>query len=146
MEYVAVLGMPVAAFICLSSVLWVKLSSLKQARTSQSVISFPEYFSGEGIPESLCREVYRYLQKGVCVRDFPVEPKDDLAKIYGLYDEDMVDAAVEIAEVCGDQFSSDGETAGRQFGNIVSIEYLVRFLFITGRNAKKTTNTFRARL
>jgi len=129
MGYLAGIGIAVAAFICLVFVTLAQQLSLKKARQGQNIITFTEYFSGEGIPDYLCREVYRYFQNLLWIRDFPVHPKDDLAKIYGLSDEDIFDTVVALTEVCGYQLPLGKETIGRPIGNIVLVEDLVRFLF-----------------
>ncbi len=102
--------------------------SLKKKRSGQDITTFIEYFSGETICKSICIEVYHSLQKHTWFRDFPVHPKDDIAKIYGICEEDFVDAIVELAEMCNRQLPSDEEIENGNVTTILLVEDLVRFL------------------
>ena len=59
---------------------------------------FAAYFAGEQIPRDKLFAVYEYLQGWQSVKDFPVLATDDLCKVYGLCEEDVDDAAIDLAE------------------------------------------------
>lgn len=73
-----------------------QLARTKKARVSSgaSFVTFYSHFSGNGVPERLCRAIYEYLQE-LNIRDFPVLPEDDLYKVYDIGD----DAGTEFDEV-----------------------------------------------
>ena len=72
----------------------------KLAKTRSGLVfeDFVAYFSGEDIPLYKLREVYDYFQNWQYVKNFPVLPNDDLYKVYGIVDEDVDDAVIELAE------------------------------------------------
>lgn len=43
------------------------------------------------------RLVYNYFQSWQSVKEFPVDPNDDLCKVYGIVDDDVDDAVIELA-------------------------------------------------
>jgi hypothetical protein len=66
-------------------------------RVGQGFADFVDYFSDPDIPIYKLREVYEYFQNWQSVKEFPVDPNDDLYKVYGICDEDVDDAVVELA-------------------------------------------------
>lgn len=106
---------------------WLKQYRLKRNRRGQDRQSFVRYFVVEGIPEALVIEVYRYLQKLQMVKKFPVSPEDNLQQIYGLQDEDLTEAIVEIAKVCRTPLPPENSPVWIQ-AYIFSVEDLVRFI------------------
>lgn len=104
-----------------------KQKSLKKRRKGQNIITFIEYFSSEAICESIYIEVYRYLQKHTWFSDFPVHPKDEIATVYGICDEDFVDTIVELAGICKRQLPSE-EVENENLIPILTVEDLVKFL------------------
>src|SRR5215204_564294 len=74
---------------------------IAEMRSGQGFDEFIAYFSREGIPRYKLREVYDYFQNWQTVKDFPVLPNDDLYKVYGIYDEDVDDAVIELADRWG---------------------------------------------
>ena len=79
--------------------LWLRHREQKMAkvRSGLGFEDFVAYFSGEDIPLYKLREVYEYFQNWQSVKNFPVLPTDDLIKVYGIVDEDLDDAVVELA-------------------------------------------------
>ena len=71
---------------------------LARSRRGMGFDDFVAYFSGEQIPRDKLFAVYEYLQKWQTVEDFPVAATDDLCKVYGMCEEDLDDAAIELAE------------------------------------------------
>ncbi|MCU0568950.1 MAG: hypothetical protein MUF49_20420 [Oculatellaceae cyanobacterium Prado106] len=104
-----------------------RASQLKRQRQGQSLESFLRYFVVDDIPETLAAEVYRYFQKLQQVRNFPVSPEDDIEKVYGLRDENLLDAIAEIAQNCRYPVPPDNDPIWGQ-ALIVTIEDLVRFV------------------
>jgi hypothetical protein len=106
---------------------WLKQYQLKRSRRGQDRQSFVRYFVVEGIPEALAIEVYRYLQKLQLVKGFPVSPEDDLKHVYGLQDEDLTEAIVEIAQICRISIPPANSSVWTQ-AHIFSVEDLIRFI------------------
>lgn len=106
---------------------WFKQYRLKQSRKGQDRQSFVRYFIVEGIPEALVIEVYRYLQKLQWVKGFPVSPEDDMEQVYGLQDEDLTEAIVEIAKICRVPIPPANSSLWNQ-AHIFSVEDLIRFI------------------
>lgn len=71
---------------------------LARIRSGQGFEEFAAYFPTENYPRDRLHEVYTYLQKLQFIKNFPVDPNDDLDKVYGLWDEDLDDAVSELAE------------------------------------------------
>ena len=57
----------------------------------------PVIFQTESFPRDKLREVYDYFQSWQSVKNFPVDPNDDLYEVYGICDEDLDDAVFELA-------------------------------------------------
>ena len=89
-----------AIFLAGNGLLRYREHRLAKARTGQGFDEFVAYFSGEDIPLYKLREVYDYFQNWQSVKDFPVLPTDDLYKVYGICDEDLDDAVIELASRC----------------------------------------------
>ena len=106
---------------------WLKQYQLKRSRKGQKRESFVRYFIVEGIPEALAVEVYRYLQKLQLVKGFPVSPEDNMEQVYGLRDEDLTEAIVEIAKVCRVPIPAENSPLWTQ-AYIFSVEDLIRFI------------------
>ncbi len=106
---------------------WLKQYQLKRSRKGQNRQSFVRYFVVEGIPEALAIEVYRYLQKLQMVKGFPVSPEDNMEHIYGLQDEDLTEAIVEIARICRVFVPPENSPLWNQ-AHIFSVEDLIRFI------------------
>lgn len=106
---------------------WLKQYQLKRSRKGQNRQSFVRYFVVEGIPEALVIEVYRYLQKLQMVKGFPVSPEDDMQHVYGLQDEDLTEAIIEIAQICRVPVPPENSPLWTQ-AHIFSVEDLIRFI------------------
>jgi hypothetical protein len=106
---------------------WFRQYRLKRSRKGQDRQSFVRYFIVEGIPEPIAIEVYRYLQKQQMVKGFPVNPEDNLEEVYGLQDEDLSEAIVELAQICRVPVPPDNDPVWSQ-AHIFSVEDLVRFV------------------
>ena len=88
----------VSAFVTGNWLLRYREQRLAKARTDQGFDEFINYFSSENIPRDKLRDVYEYFQNWQSVKDFPVLPTDDLSRIYGIVDDDIDDAVIELAE------------------------------------------------
>ena len=71
---------------------------MAKARRGYGFEEFVAYFSGGNIPEENLRHVYSYFQTCQSAKNFPVRPNDDLYQVYGIVDDDLDDAVMEIAE------------------------------------------------
>ena len=75
-----------------------RAQKLADNRRGQGFEEFTAYFSDEDIPRAKLRLVYDYFQKWQSVKNFPVVPNDDLSKVYGIVDDDVDDAVIELAD------------------------------------------------
>jgi hypothetical protein len=114
-----------------SGVKWFKQYRLKRDRRGQDRDSFVRYFVVEGIPEAVSVAVYRYFQKLQMVKNFPVSPEDNIEQVYGLQDEDLTEAIVDIAQICRFPVPPDTSPIWNQ-AYIFSVEDLVRFVASLG--------------
>ena len=87
-----------ASFLALTGFLRYREQKIAKTRSGLGFDDFVAYFSGEDIPMYKLREVYEYFQNWQSVKNFPVLPGDDLYKVYGIYDEDVDDAVIELAD------------------------------------------------
>lgn len=86
-----------ASFLAATGLLRYRDRKIAKKRSGLGFNDFVGYFSGEDIPLYNLRGVYSYFQNWQSVKDFPVSPADDLYKVYGIYDEDVDDAVIELA-------------------------------------------------
>lgn len=98
---------------------------IRKSRKDDKPEDFTDYFVGEGFSESLVLSVYHHLQDCIGPKDFPVRPRDNVAKIYGIVDDDLDDLVVEIAEA--NQLVLPLVTGYWQ-KPVVTVEDLVRFI------------------
>jgi hypothetical protein len=87
----------VASFFAVDSFLRNRTQKLADSRRGQGFDDFIAPFSGENIPADKLRHVYDFFQNWQDVKNFPVDPNDDLVKVYGIVDDDLDDAVIEIA-------------------------------------------------
>lgn len=78
------------------------------------------------MPRQIALEVYQYLQEPQTRPGFPVNPRDDLYKVYGIWNEDLDDAVLELAKKCGCKTPTTGLLEG--IAPIKSVEDLVKLL------------------
>lgn len=88
----------VASFLAGSWLLRYREKKLADSRRGKKFDDFVAYFSDEDIPLYKLREVYEYFQNWQSVKNFPVLPADDLYEVYGMYDETVDDAVIELAD------------------------------------------------
>lgn len=100
---------------------------LKKERQGENFTTFMNYFSEEEISENICFQVYRYLQNSdIKLHNFPIRPIDALGTVYGICEEDLDEAVLEIARNCGCQISNINNI--REMKPVRTVEDLVRFL------------------
>ena len=87
----------VACFLAGNSLLRYRQKKLADSRRGQGFEDFTAYFSGEDIPRDKLRHIYDYFQSWQSAKDFPVQPNDNLYKVYGIVDDDVDDAVIEMA-------------------------------------------------
>lgn len=90
-------GLAAASFIAGNWLLRYREQKLADTRRGQGFEDFTDHFSGEDIPVDKLRLVYDYFQSWQSVKGFPVRPNDDLYKVYGIVDDDVDDAVIELA-------------------------------------------------
>lgn len=86
---------------------------LAKARSGRGFEEFAGYFPAERYPRDKLRVVYEYFQGLQWVKNFPVDPNDDLSDVYGLADEDLDDAVFELAERYGKKSPTDADIEGQ---------------------------------
>ena len=86
-----------AIFLTGNWLLQYRATRLARGRRGTGFENFVAYFSGENVPRDKLRVVYEYLQDWQPVKDFPVQATDDLYKVYGICDDDLDDAVIELA-------------------------------------------------
>ena len=99
---------------------------LARMRSGRGFEEFAAYFPAEMYPRDKLREVYKYLQSLQWVKNFPVDPNDDLCKVYGVCDEDLDDAVLELAERLRKRSPTDADIEGQP--PVRTVADLVRFL------------------
>lgn len=87
-----------ASFLTANGLLRYRDREIAKRRSGLGFNDFVAYFSGEDIPLHKLREVYAYFQNWQSVENFPVLPADDLYRVYGICDEDVDDAVIELAD------------------------------------------------
>jgi len=70
---------------------------IAKGRRGYGFEEFAAYFSGESIPHENLRHVYNYFQHWQSAKNFPVHPNDALYNVYGIVDDDVDDAVMELA-------------------------------------------------
>jgi hypothetical protein len=86
-----------ASVFALTGFLRYREQKIAKRRSGLGFADFVAYFSGEDIPLYKLREVHEYFQNWQSIKNFPVLPADDLYKVYGLYNESVDDAVIELA-------------------------------------------------
>jgi len=71
---------------------------MAKARGGYGFEDFVAHFSRERIPADNLRHVYDYFRNWQSAKNFPVHPNDDLYQVYGIVDDDLDDAMIEMAE------------------------------------------------
>jgi hypothetical protein len=99
---------------------------MARERGTYSFDQFLNHFSTEAVPERIMLEVYRYFQDLQTTKDFPVHPTDHLYEVYGVWNEDLDDAVIELARRCGCRTPTNDNVKG--VNRVQSIEDLVRLL------------------
>lgn len=108
---------------------------IRRKRKEDKKENFLIYFVDKGISEPLVLSVYQYLQNWMSLSDFPVRPKDNIADVYGIVDEDLDDLIIEVAEI--NNFEIPANTNYWQ-EPVITVEDLI--LFIVSFPKKKFTN------
>lgn len=126
-QFLIVATLSLTSFVAGSFLLSWNQKKLKEERQGENFTTFMNYFSEKEISENICFQVYRYLQNSdIKLHDFPVRPTDDLGTVYGICEEDLDEAVLEIARNCGCQISNINNN--RELNPVRTVEDLVRFL------------------
>ena len=122
---ITVLG-GVVLFLVVNVRLRSKNAKIAASRSGDSREDFIYYFSKEGAPKEILVEVYRSLQALQSAKNFPVRPDDDLYQVYGIWNEDLDDLIIELAQTCGCKTPTTEDVA--ELAPIRSVKDLVRLL------------------
>lgn len=99
----------VLGFVALFAVgtLWVRLHTRRIAasRAAEDFGTFCSSFEAEGAPRDVLQAVHAKFQEWCsdAVTEFPVRAADNIVNIYGMVNEDLEDAIVEVVAWCGRQ-------------------------------------------
>ena len=99
---------------------------LARQRRGLGFDEFAAYFKAKDIPRDRLREVYDYFQHWQSVKNFPVQPDDDLYQVYGIVDEDVDDAVIELAKKWRVSLPPDSEW--ESMGTVRTVADVVRLL------------------
>jgi len=99
---------------------------LASQRSGQGFDGFAAYFYGQGIPADKLYEVFNYFQDLQTMKNFPVLPDDDLYEVYGICDEDVDDAVIELAAKWRVRLPPDAEWGS--MGTVSTVADIVRLL------------------
>lgn len=86
-----------AVFLVGNWVIHQRAKALARSRIGMDFDDFAAHFSARNIPHDKLRVVYEHFQDLQTVRNFPVLATDDLYKVYGICDDDLDDAVIELA-------------------------------------------------
>jgi len=103
-----------------------KEERLKAQRKGENMETFFASFSNTQVDERLLREVYQYFQGATLSKDFPVRYTDNIDKVYGICDDDLDDAILDLANLCGYRTPTTEEV--KHLKPIRTIEDLVKLL------------------
>jgi hypothetical protein len=78
-----------------------KCTRLAKQRLGQDFFSFQRAFENKPVSERVLKAVYDYFQSAAPVDKFPVLASDGISDVYGICDEDLDDAFLDIARTVG---------------------------------------------
>jgi hypothetical protein len=125
MSWVAAAGACAIAFGALAVTNRLRQRRRMSKPGGHSQADFIASFEGDQIPAELLKVTYEYLRKCLPAA-FPVDPTDDLGKVYGMYEEDLDDAVTTIASAANRSLTSVKET--KDSPPVRTVEDLVRFV------------------
>jgi hypothetical protein len=96
--WLVVLGGFAAIVLVAALMFHYRAKRLARKRRGIGFDDFAVYFSSEQIPRDKLFAAYEYLQGWQSVKDFPVLATDDLCKVYGICEEDVDDAVIDLAD------------------------------------------------
>jgi hypothetical protein len=96
------------------------------SRSRYCLDDFLDHFSKDEIPKHMLVEVYRYFQSLRGAKDLAVRPDDDLYQVYGVWNEDLDDAIIELARKCRCKAPTNAAVTG--VPPVRSVEDIVRLL------------------
>ncbi len=111
-------------------ILFVRARIMNQQSIERDGLSrFRDSFRGR-FPEVMLENTYHYLAErhGAVGPHYRVEPKDDLARVYGLVDLDLEDAVLVIADRAGVRLPKSAELDELKTRNVRTVEDMLRFL------------------
>ena len=134
-SYSHIKALTVLGFIGLASFflwLWAFRSQkiLQKSRPGWGKKEFLDYFLDRQIPENFASIVYDYLCSRALVDNFPVHPTDSVSRVYGICEEDFVDAVFELSQYLGIDLSRLQENKTNLINETTSVEELIIWLFL----------------
>lgn len=116
----------VGVFLVVNGLLRSRDAKTAASRSGDSLEDFIDHFSKEEVPKQIVVEAYQSLQAWQGVKDFPARHDDDLYQVYGIWNEDLDDLIIELAQRCGCETPTTDAVA--ELAPVRSVEDLVRLL------------------
>jgi hypothetical protein len=107
------------------------------SRPGENLATFCASFGAEEVPQDVLKAVHAKFQEWCsdAVRKFPVRAADDIGSIYGMVDEDLDDALVDVVRSCGRRLPPLGEL--RHMRSVVTVRDFVLFVSGCPRRVKR---------
>ena len=122
------LGIVIAstAFLSVHLVLASRQRRRGRERADDGMDAFLTSLSALEVSPLIGREVYTYFQKEAIVKNLRLRPEDDLYQVFGIVEEDLDDAVVELARRCGRKDPTTDSLRG--LGTVRSVGDLARII------------------
>ena len=86
-----------AVFLVGNWVMHQRAKTLARSRSGMGFADFAAHISAGNLPHDKLRVVYEHFQGWQTNKNFPVLATDDLYKVYGICDDDLDDAVIDLA-------------------------------------------------
>jgi hypothetical protein len=106
----------------------IRFRSLAKKRTELSICHFARSFDYRQVDTKIIRAAYEGFQEwaGDRIKGFPVMDSDNIAKLYGMVDEDLDEFAEELAQKTGRSWNNLEQNP--LYGKVITVRDLVLFL------------------
>lgn len=123
----AILGF-VAIILAGSAVLRFRSRLIARGRAGENYETFRSAFISDVVSEEVILAVYKKFQnwESDAVRGFPVRASDDIGKIYGMVDDDLDDAVLDVLKQLNRNIPSPAET--RNMKPVVTVKDFALFV------------------
>lgn len=127
LEFVCMFGLSLAivAILAVVGTIWLRIRDRRIAasRLGETFDTFCESFTADEAALDVLQAVYGMFQNWC---SFPIRADDDIAGVYGMVDEDLDDAVLEVRSECGRQLPPEEEI--QQTSSVVTVRDFVRFV------------------